>query len=353
MANFDDMKFAVESISGGKNTVLLDDKGLPSVVVLFPKHSKKDLFGGTDATHQGHIVNGIEKDIMYVDKFQDIVMGGRGYSLPGRDPAVWVNFDQAVQYSRAKGKGWGLIPFALWAEIALWTRANGTMPHGNNNFGADINHPLEKGTPVSKYSATDGTYPGRTQRTATGSGPETWYHDGTGAGIADLNGNVWEWNAGLRLVDGEIQVIPYCNSMLREVSLGSASTSWKAIASDGSLVDPGTAGTLKYNATANELTTTVTPTDQGNWLDFSSMKLASTLSGGAPEIAKELILYPAEPGKDYGGDFHGWSTKGECVARCGGSWSDLGNAGVFYVSFNRPRTNSHDFIGFRSAFCEL
>ena len=348
MANFDDMKLAVESLTGGKNTVLLDDAGLPSVVVAFPKHTNKELFGGSDQTHSGHIVNGVEKSVMYVDKFQDIVYGGRGYSLPMRDPATYVNFDQAVQYARAKGKGWGLIPFALWAEIALFCRANGTMPHGNNNYGSDASYPLEKG--VGTYYDSSAK---KERRTATGSGPETWYHDGTGAGIADLNGNVWEWNAGLRLVDGEIQAIPYCNSMLQEVSLGSASTSWKAIASDGSLVDPGTAGTLKYNATANELTTTVTPTDRGNWLDFSSMKLASTLSGGAPEIAKELILYPAEPGKDYGGDYHGWNTSGERVARCGGSWGSGGNAGVFNVNLGTPRSGSDDGLGFRSAFCEL
>jgi len=348
MANFDDMKLAVESLTGGKNTVLLDDAGLPSVVVAFPKHTNKELFGGSDQTHSGHIVNGVEKSVMYVDKFQDIVYGGRGYSLPMRDPATYVNFDQAVQYARAKGKGWGLIPFALWAEIALFCRANGTMPHGNNNYGSDASYPLEKG--VGTYYDSSAK---KERRTATGSGPETWYHDGTGAGIADLNGNVWEWNAGLRLVDGEIQAIPYCNSMLQEVSLGSASTSWKAIASDGSLVDPGTAGTLKYNATANELTTTVTPTDRGNWLDFSSMKLASTLSGGAPEIAKELILYPAEPGKDYGGDYHGWNTSGERVAVCGGAWYRGGSAGVFDVNLFSPRSDSGGYLGFRSAFCEL
>lgn len=347
MANFDDMKLAVEALTGGKNTVLLDDKDLPSVVVLFPKHSKKELFGGSDTTHAGHIVNGNEKDIMYVDKFQDVVMGGRGYSLPLRDPATYVNFDQAVQYSRAKGKGWGLIPFALWAEIALFSRANGTMPHGNNDWGAASENGLEKGVPVAKDST------GKVQRVATGSGPETWTHDHTAAGICDLDGNIWEWNAGLRLVDGEIQIIPYCNSMLQEVSLGSSSTSWRAIAADGTLVDPGTAGTLKYNATANELTTTVTPTDQGQWLDFSSMKLATTLSSGAPEIAKELILYPAEPGKDYGGDYHGWNTKGERVAYCGGAWYNGSLAGVFYVGLYNTRGNSGGNLGFRSAFCEL
>lgn len=346
MANFDDMKLAVESLTGGKNTVILDDAGLPSVVVAFPKHTNKELFGGSNQVHSGHIVNGVEKSVMYVDKFQDIVYGGRGYSLPMRDPATYVNFDQAVQYARAKGKGWGLIPFALWAEIALFCRANGTMPNGNNNYGSDVNHPLEKG--VGTYYDSSAK---QERRTATGSGPETWNHDGTGAGIADLNGNIWEWNAGLRLVDGEIQIIPYCNSMLQEVSLGSASTSWKAIASDGSLVDPGTSGTLKYSNSANQLTTTVTPTDSGRWESFSAMTLASGLT--APEIAKELILYPAEPGKDYGGDYHGWNTSGERVALCGGDWNHGGSAGVFYVLLNYPRSISGDGLGFRSAFCEL
>jgi hypothetical protein len=346
MANFDDMKLAVESLTGGKNTVLLDDAGLPSVVVAFPKHTNKELFGGSDQTHSGHIVNGVEKSVMYVDKFQDIVYGGRGYSLPMRDPATYVNFDQAVQYARAKGKGWGLIPFALWAEIALFCRANGTMPHGNNNYGSDASYPLEKG--VGTYYDSSAK---KERRTATGSGPETWNHDGTGAGIADLNGNIWEWNAGLRLVDGEIQIIPYCNSMLQEVSLGSASTSWKAIASDGSLVDPGTSGTLKYSNSANQLATTVTPTDSGRWESFSAMTLASGLT--APEIAKELILYPAEAGGDYGGDYYGWNTSGERVALCGGFWGHGGGAGVFPVDLGHPRSDSNDYLGFRSAFCEL
>ena len=35
-----------------------------------------------------------------------------------------------------------------------------------------------------------------------------WSHDGTPFGIWDLNGNVWEWVGELRIVDGEIQVIP-------------------------------------------------------------------------------------------------------------------------------------------------
>lgn len=37
MANFDDFRLAVEALSGGKNTVILDEAGMPSIVVPFPK----------------------------------------------------------------------------------------------------------------------------------------------------------------------------------------------------------------------------------------------------------------------------------------------------------------------------
>lgn len=46
MPNFDDFKLAIEAMSGGKNTVLLDDRGMPSVVVAFPKMKISEIIGG-------------------------------------------------------------------------------------------------------------------------------------------------------------------------------------------------------------------------------------------------------------------------------------------------------------------
>ena len=46
------------------------------------------------------------------------------------------------------------------------------------------------------------------RRSKTGSGPTTQNHDNTIYGVSDLNGNVWEWLAGLRLLDGVIEHIP-------------------------------------------------------------------------------------------------------------------------------------------------
>lgn len=348
MPNFDDLKLSIEALSGGKNTVLFDDLGMPSVMVPFPKLKMSDLIaGGSENIHPAFSVDGVEKSVIYVSKYQNIVLNERGYSLPMRDPRASLNFDQAVTYCRNKGKGWSLTPYSLWSAIALWCRKNGTMPRGNNNYGADHAYGHEKGVPTYYES-------GKIARCATGSGPNTWNHNWMPDGIADLNGNVWEWCAGMRLMNGEIQIIPYANCMAADASMGASSTLWKAIAADGTLVEPGTAGTLKYNYVSGHIQLTsgdITPEDTWRGDTYQNMTLDSALT--VPEIAKALLIYPDEPGGDYGGDGHYMNNSGERLPRCGGGWSSASDAGVFFVHLGNPRSNSSTYVGFRSAYCEL
>ena len=348
MPNFDDLKLSIEALSGGKNTVLFDDLGMPSVMVPFPKLKMSDLIaGGSENIHPAFSVDGVEKSVIYVSKYQNIVLNERGYSLPMRDPRASLNFDQAVAYCRNKGKGWSLTPYSLWSAIALWCRKNGTMPRGNNNCGADHAYGHEKGVPTYYES-------GKIARCATGSGPNTWNHNWMPDGIADLNGNVWEWCAGMRLMNGEIQIIPYANCMAADASMGASSTLWKAIAADGTLVEPGTAGTLKYNYVSGHIQLTsgdITPEDTWRGDTYQNMTLDSALT--VPEIAKALLIYPDEPGGDYGGDGHYMNNSGERLPICGGGWYSASGAGVFFVNLGNPRSNSNTFIGFRSAYCEL
>ena len=348
MPNFDDLKLSIEALSGGKNTVLFDDLGMPSVMVPFPKLKMSDLIaGGSENIHPAFSVDGVEKSVIYVSKYQNIVLNERGYSLPMRDPRASLNFDQAVTYCRNKGKGWSLTPYSLWSAIALWCRKNGTMPRGNNNYGADHAYGHEKGVPTYYES-------GKIARCATGSGPNTWNHNWMPDGIADLNGNVWEWCAGMRLMNGEIQIIPYANCMAADASMGASSTLWKAIAADGTLVEPGTAGTLKYNYVSGHIQLTsgdITPEDTWRGDTYQNMTLDSALT--VPEIAKALLIYPDEPGGDYGGDGHYMNNSGERLPLCGGNWNYTSYAGVFSVRLGNPRSYSGAVIGFRSAYCEL
>lgn len=348
----DTYRAAVEAATGGKNTVLYDDKGNPSVMVAIPKFYLDDVIAGAPHTvHPAFIVNGVEKPYIYIGKYQSIIQDGRAYSLPGQDPATYMNFDQALSYCYAKGQGWHLMSNAERAAIALWCKKNNTMPRGNNNYGCDIAASYEKGRETYFDSGA-----GKTGRVATGSGPASWSHDGTPDGIYDLNGNIWERCSGMRLNEGEIQIIPNNDASILNADHSSGSTLWKAIAAaDGSLVAPGTAGTLKYDASAANgsgnviLNNTIVNkgTDSVNMeTAFESMTAASGIT--APTLVKALGLFPIDSA--HGGD-HIWArNNSERLSFISGNWSDGSSAGVFalHLAFNRAHSSIN--VGFRAAF---
>lgn len=353
----DSYRAAVEAVSGGKNTVLYDDKGNPSIMVVIPKFKLSDI----DPTwpsdpHPAFIVNGVEKSEIFISKYQNIVVDGRAYSLPMQDPKVYVNFDQARSYCTAKGKGWHLMTNAEWAAIALWCKKNGFMPRGNNNFGSDISAPHEKGVQTYLDSGTQ-----KTGRVATGSGPASWAHDNTNNGIFDLNGNVSEWVGGYRVKDGEIQILPNNDAADADNSQAADSTKWRAIMPDGSLVDPGTPGTLKWDYTADPGTVsaekpfrlnTVLEFQQTVEAPYGSMAFHSlTAADGVtvPEILKALALFPADSG-DHGSDRIYMRNIGERLAYRGGYWNSGSNAGVFYMYGSSSRSYAIADLSFRSAF---
>lgn len=345
MSNFDDMKLAVQALSGGKNTVILDDLGMPSIMVIIPQMKTSELIDGASETiHPAFIMNGVEQTSAAISKFQNIVVNNRAYSLPFQTPRSSITADATRTYCRNKGDGWSLQPFSLWGAIALWCKKNGTMPHGNNDYGRDKSYTHEKGVQVSSSE-------GATNKVATGSGPVTWYHDHTPAGIADMNGNVSEWCDGMRLVEGEIQIIPYANCMLATSDLSVSSTEWKAIKADGSLVAPGTSGTLKYDYVSNKITLSTSIIDQEDTNRSQTFQTLQTASGiTVPQIIKELALFPAESDGYDVDNFYINNGLAEAFPLHGGYWSRGTNAGVFYTGLNNPRSSSYPHVGFRSAY---
>lgn len=351
MTNFDDFKLAVESLSGGRNTVLLDDLGMPSVVVPFPKLNYSDVFeGGAQEPLPAFVVDGQEKQVVYISKYLNVIVNDRAYSLPMKEPATDIDFARALTVCRNKGAGWHLITNAMWTAIAAWCNKNGTIPHGNNNYGADMGHPYEKGVPSSPLDNE-----GRTRRTATGSGPSTWYHNYDMSGIADLNGNVWEWVSGLRLENGEIQIIPYGNAMKFDCNMSATSTEWKAIKADGTFVTPGATDTLKYDLINNKLTistTTTAPPLNGEVTKFKEIAVASGIT--IPPILKALGLYSDSPGYENNGIFifNTSAQHNERIPYRGGGWNGGALAGVLSINMNDTRLFHYAHVGFRSAFYE-
>lgn len=368
-ANFDSLKLAVEGMSGGKNTVLFDDMDMPSIMVKVPQMKFSELItGGTQDIHDAFICDEVTYDAIYIGKYLATVVNGRAYSLAGKDPATNMNFDQARAYNRAKGRGWHLPTNALYAAIALWSKANGTQPRGNTNYGADHAKSYEKGFPSCSRDSN-----GKVQRTATGSGPDSWYHDYSSAtGIADLCGDVWEWAGGLRLVDGEIQVIPYGNAMADIYSgnndIQSASSSlWKALNKDGNFVAPGSAGTLKFDYIADPGTSgggkdfqlvegnlAHKQTVESPYADKAFWSVAAKSGLAVPVRVKALGLMPDGDANAYDNRGHLWMRNlGERLPIRGGGWGTGADAGAFSVHLDNPRSYANGGVGFRPAFVDL
>ena len=96
MSNFDDLSMAVASF-GGNNAVKFDDLGMPSIMVAIPKMKYSDIItGGTQETLPWWIVNGVEKEAIWVSKYINTVVNDRAYSLPMKDPKAYIKLYSVV-----------------------------------------------------------------------------------------------------------------------------------------------------------------------------------------------------------------------------------------------------------------
>lgn len=355
-----DMNRRLQEVTDGRNRVRFDDQGNPSVMVVIPFKRLSELGLSGDLGHPTFMVNGNQKSQIEIAKYPCFTTGAgateRAISLRFKDPRAYVTFDQALTASKQKGAGWHLMTNAEWALIALLAKANGFQPRGNTSYGKSSDKTTDWGEVSYQYSSTNG-------RTATGSGPSTWSHDGTDMGIYDLCGNVWEWVGGMRLNVGEIQVLADNNAADNTKDQAVGSAEWKAIlATDGSLVAPGTAGTLKYDSVSvgtvgnvgvaqidDVIDNSNNPGAGDDGYTYTTFELLAADAGiTVPSRLKELALAPLDA--SHGGDKLWARNYGERLPFRGGNWSTGSAAGVFALSLDYPRSYSSSHIGFRSAF---
>ena len=380
----DAAKFALEAATGGKNTLIYDDLGQPSVMVRIPAFKWSDVIDGApEELCSAFIVDGKKLPCIYISKYLNVIENGRAYSLPSREPAHTLSIDEARTACARKGRGWHLFSNAEWCAIAHWCRKNGTVPHGNTRYSTDFyaHHEaaVEINGPIMERDLVDVPRPDAPERTMTGSGPATWSHDGTDSGIFDLTGNVWDFVAGVRIVDGELQIIPDNNSALN-VDESHDSTAWRAISHDGTLVAPGTPGTFKYNGDNpgrdDDKNTGVggirldTEMTNFNYTGNAEDKLHKAYAFGAFEtmpcaegvephfLLKGIGLYPVDDklGEEISSgkpnpQWYFMRNYGERTCARGSSW--IGGSGFWYLYLRESRRFIYPDIGFRSAYVEL
>jgi hypothetical protein len=362
MANYELAELALKSVCPN-NALKYDDKEIPSVMVYIPKMRICDVLSSTDTSVlPAFRMNGKEIDGFWFGKYQTVHRNGRAYSMPGEDPANSAGLDKFVSYARAKGGNWHEVTAAEWAAVALWCYKNGCEPYGNNNYGKDARESTYKAIPSMGKDSS-----GRIQRAATGTGPVTWSHDGTMEGIWDLNGNVYEWCTGLRLVYGEVQIIEDNNAADPTVDLSASSAAWKAIdAATGELVTPDGTGTTQGSVKLDFIdgswtySTSITSSMQHSRLcEFKDVTYDSTIGDAAMILLQTLAMLPdatlTGDGVDatYGGGCF-YANNGE-EERClyhGGGWADGTYASVFAANLDYKRSRQSAGIGGRCALTE-
>lgn len=346
----DTLRKSVEAASGGRNTVLYTSKGQPCYMFVL-RHSDMAAVNAElgVARHPAFIVNGVNKDELFYGQHIGVSRNGEMLSLPGVDPINSITHDAAVSLVRANGAGWHLMNNIEWAAIAQWCWKNGFQPRGNSQYGRSSDLTSELGVRSDGLVVT-GANQGSQSRTLTGSGPTSWRHNNTPFGIADLNGNVWEWSPGMRLNAGEIQIIENNNAALSTADFGASSAEWKAVdGATGTLVAPGTAGTVKYaNANSGTADFTLYRSSGSSFEGMANSTGANPVSAAALQVLKRYGLFPIAA--SLGGDGFYVDVTGERVPFRGGDWFSAALTGVFALVLVNARSHSHAALGARPAF---
>ena len=357
-------------LSGGKNSIKWTDDGgdtkkyWPSVVVWRPAHKASYyLEGAGDDFHPAFKAGTSMYPGYWAGKYAGPYITSNAktllLSLPGFDgkvnaltgAQVDTNYDTSVTYGTAGGNGSHSITNSEYMEIALDCYGNGFQPKGNNYYGRDYGDPA---TP-EYYGVPSYWSSSKIGRVLNGSGPLSWFHDGSPWGVWGLNGNFNEIATGFRQKAGEIQVLANNDAALSDCDHSNNTGPWKAILQDGTLVAPGTDGTLKYDALdAITISTSVTVrTTAAKNHTFGTVAAADGVT--IPKIAQLLGIAPIGTAAQHGNDYiyirnDAEGTYSETVARRGGIWSYYTQSGVFYLNLSCYRSGTFGSYGSRLAF---
>lgn len=303
---------------------IYDNAGIPSFMHRFERISNKELFGGSEKVHPAFIIGGVEYDEIFIAVYEGTMINGKIYSLPFTKPVTNITQDEFAEACFSKGEGWHMVTAVEWGLLANLSLKNGTLPHGNTNYGkyhADHNETCE---------CFDGG------KALTGSGPATWTHNHKADGVHDLCGNIWEMCRGLRMKDGRLEAALNNDAALPETDLSTDGADWHPVVTD------------EGKAIYIDASDGIVITDDEDEVEggYDGEKWKDVQVEVESEQLKELALFNGEPNAYCYVD----SSEGErCLFR-GGRWGSGGHAGVFLSGLNNPRSYVNTNFGGRSAF---
>ena len=336
-AILDSERYSLERATGGSQTIIRDSAGNANAMFVLPRFRYADL-GMTADMGTGDVTafdfgSGSIKSEIFIGAY--LASGSGAVSAPRQDPRSSLDHTAARNACSAKGAGWHLMTAHEWAAIALWCMANGYEPIGNTNWGRSHAQTWIVGDRADNRAPGDGAGTGRTQ---TGSMGAEATHNRTPIGIADLVGNVWEWQDGLLLQDGRFKLSAF-NAQ--------AEAAWAFTNAYLDASSPTGGSPILSNAITNRLGAIGDNANTGNYANSDWRIMAKAGGYVSNQELRRLLIEPATilpQGRLYMRNF------GERLPYRGGFWFDGAHAGLAALFLNDSRAGASAGVGFRPAF---
>lgn len=336
-AILDSERYSLERATGGRQTIIRDSAGNANAMFVLPRFTYADI-GMTTDMGAGDITafdfgSGSIKGEIFIGAY--LASGSGAVSAPRQDPRTSLDHTAARNACSAKGAGWHLMTAHEWAAIALWCMANGYEPIGNTNWGRSHAKTWMVGDRADNRAPGDAAGTGRTQ---TGSMGSEATHTRTLGGIADLVGNVWEWQDGFLLQDGRFKISAYNTQ---------AEVDWAFADAFLDASTPTGGSAILSNAVNNRLGAIGDNVNAGNSANVEWRAMTKSGSYVSNQAMKRLLLEPAgalPQGRIYMRNF------GERLPYRGGPWNSGADAGLAALALNGSRANTAAGVGFRPAF---
>ncbi|ENM3720991.1 hypothetical protein Q3S85_000674 [Vibrio cholerae] len=327
--DWDSAAMALVLASGGRLEVIKDALGNAHLFGVWPIQTYEqlqipgcpftgviDVFRKQDGTFRSECRIAIHKSVN---------VGGRTVSRAGLAPYVNLNFDEFKTKASDLSGGFRMLDvyhdaFINWQILSILAKG-GQQPRGNTEWGRAHDMISEVGRRVDGMLSNERTGNGAI---LTGSGPNSWRHDGTAFGVSDWVGNVWEWVDGFKMVNGQFYIAEYS---------GQPEAQWVA--------------TGRYINSGHVLSMTPPPSPVSSNQTWGL--LTKTGNYVANELMQKLFIEPIDCTKILNGRFY-YNTDGECLPFRRGSWDVAGVAGPAALGLYNARSRRGSFIGSRLAF---
>jgi hypothetical protein len=290
----DALRAAVEKATDGEVTVLYDEAGLPSYMLVVPRFDVSDIDAALGkGTHPAFVVDGAEKSEIFVGQVPATMIDGAACSLPSEEARYYSDFDEARAACAKKGKGWHLLTAWEWAAVVFWVVEN-----------------------RSKHFVK----------------------------------NYWEWNDGLKLVDGKLH-FPTDNAF----EMPEADWPFQGAAFDAADDEPVLSAEVS-SYSEEDPRGAADDRDEGYTSigDIKGLELSESYKALGAETRERMARLMIEPAtrailsKTSGGLFV--RNYGERIPVRGGDWSSGAGAGLAALSLISRRSLSTSSVGFRPAF---